>query len=633
MNKEPSMDQAFLAKLKEAVEENLDNEQFGVEELSREVGLSRSQIHRKLQELTGQSTSQFIRQIRLEHAMELLKNEVATVSEIAYRVGFSSPTYFSTCFHKYYGFPPGEAADRQSESRANHSTEKEAVRPDSAGNSKNRAVLYSVITITVFLLLGGYYYFQTDSKENMEPQKSIAVLPLHNLTDNPDQAYYVDGLHDALIGELGQLGQLRVISRTSTLRFKDTQSDIREIAKQLDVNNIIEGSVYKAGDSVRIQVQLIEVNPKEQHIWAESYERDTRDVLSMLSNVTREIAQNVEVTLTSVEDSLLTYRREVNPEAYKAYLRGSYELTRSTPESYQKGISHLLEATRIDPADPLPWARLALGYNTAGHGSAPPPDAFDKAQAAAKRALKLDETLGEVHLALALVDLYQEWDWEAVENNFDKILAYDPNIAEARLHYGWYLILKGASLEEVVAEMRLAMKLDPFRPLYPLHLGFVYWYAGNAEKAIEMADEALSLNPDFAFAHYLIGLVKAEQGNFEESVSAFKDAAALNPNWSYGLTLAEAMAGDKELAREKALEIATNPTPLETWGLAEIYTALGETDQAFKWLDASYEARWSWYPWMYLNPPFEPLKDDPRFEDHLKRINLPQDTQLATTLQ
>lgn len=632
MGNQPSMDQAFLQKLREIVEQNLEDENFGVKDLSHEAGMSRSQIHRKLQDLTGQSTSQFIREIRLEHAMELLQNEVATVSEIAYRVGFSSPTYFSTCFHEYYGFPPGEAADHRSEIEAYDPTA-EASRPDSTGSSKSRAVLYSVIAITVCLLLGGYYYFQPDSEGNMEPRKSIAVLPLHNLTGNPDQSYYVEGLHDALIGELGQLGQLRVISRTSTLRFRDTQSDIRKIAKQLDVNNIIEGSVYKAGDSVRIQVQLIEVNPEEQHIWAGSYKRDTRDVLSMLSDVTREIAQTVEVTLSPVEDSLLADRREVNPEAYKAYLRGSYELTRFTPESYQKGISHLIEATRIDPTDPLPWARLALGYNTAGHGSAPPPDAFDKAQAAAERALKLDETLGEVHLALALVDLYQEWDWKAVENNFDKILAYDPNIAEARLHYGWYLILKGASLEEVVAEMRLAMKLDPFRPLYPLHLGFVYWYAGDDEKALEMGQKALSLNPDFAFAHYFVGLVNAAQGNYEKSVAAFEEAAALNPNWSYGLTLAEALAGDEELARKEALEIASDPSPLETWGLAEIYTSLGETDQAFKWLDASYEARWSWYPWMNWNPPFEPLKNDPRFDEHLKRINLPKETSLASALR
>lgn len=632
MDNESSMDQAFLEKLRKAVEENLGNEQFGVEELAHEVGLSRSQIHRKLQELTGQSTTQFIREIRLDHAMELLQNEVATVSEIAYRVGFSSPTYFSTCFHEYFGFPPGEATENVAKIKDRDSSEK-AKTTKSSTRSKKRTGLYSAVAIAALLLLGGYYYFQPGVEQRTEPRESIAVLPLHNLTGETDQSYFVDGLHDALIGELGQLSELRVISRTSTLRFRDTQSDIRDIARQLDVNNIIEGSVYKAGDSVRVQIQLIEVSPEEQHVWAESYERDTRNILAMLSDVTREVAQNVNVTLQPLEDSLLADRREVDPEAYKAYLRGQYQLTRFTEESYNEGISYLIKATQIDPGNPLPWARLALGYNTAGHGGAPPPDAFRKAQAAAERALKLDDTLGEVHLSQALVDLYQNWNWETVDQKFEKILTYDPNIAEARLHYGWYLILEGASLESVEREMQLAIKLDPFNPLYPVHLGFVYWYAGDTEKAIEAAYEALELNADFAFAHYLLGLIYANKSNYEESVAAFKEASDLNPNWSYGLVLAEAIAGDKELARKKAKEIAKDPSPLETWGLAEIYTALGETDKAFEWLNASHQARWSWIPWVYWNPPFDPLIDDPRFDALLDQVQLPNDNPLVTVLR
>jgi len=632
MDNEPSMDQAFLQKLTEIVEDNLGNEHFGVEDLAHEAGMSRSQIHRKLSDLTGKSTTQYIREIRLEHAREMLAQKVGTVSEVAYRVGFNSPTYFSTCFHEYHGFPPGETQDHLSEENAgDEASEQEEAAPKNT--FINDYVPYSVIAFLTILLIGGYYYWQSGSSESLIPEQSIAVLPLDNLTGDPTQSYYVDGLHDALIGELGQLSGLRVISRTSTLRYRDTQSDIREIANQLDVENIIEGSVYRTGDSVRVQVQLIDVRPEEKHIWAESYERDTRNILSMLSEVTREVAQNVNVTLRPVEDSLLADRREVDPEAYRAYLRGQYQLNRFTEESYNEGISHLLKATQIDPGNPLPWARLALGYNTAGHGGAPPPDAFRKAQAAADRALKLDDTLGEVHLSQALVDLYRDWDWETVDQKFEKILTYDPNIAEARLHYGWYLILEGASLESVEHEMHLAMKLDPFNPLYPVHLGFVYWYAGDIEKAINIAHEALELNADFAFAHYLLGLIYADKGNYEKSVAAFKEASDLNPNWSYGLVLAEAMAGDKDLAREKALAIAKDPSPLETWGLAEIYTALGETDKAFQWLEASHQARWSWIPWVYWNPPFDPLIDDPRFDTFLEQVQLPNDAPLVTVLR
>lgn len=632
MDNKSSMDEAFLQKLRGIVEDNLGNAQFGVENLAHEAGMSRSQIHRKLSDLSGKSTTQFIREIRLEHAREMLADNVGTVSEIAYRVGFNSPTYFSTCFHEYFGHPPGETSEHVSQEESQDETGN-ADATASKHSLINSYVFYSFITLISILLIAGYYYWQTGSDQNTTPDHSIAVLPLDNLTGDPEQSYYVDGLHDALIGELGQLSGLRVISRTSTLRYRDTQSNIRDIANQLDVDNIIEGSVYRTGDSVRVQVQLIDVRPEEKHIWAESYERDTRNILNMLSEVTREVARNVDISLSPVEDSLLTDRRQVDPEAYRNYLRGQHHLNSFTEESYNKGISYLLEATQIDPGNPLPWARLALGYTTAGHGGAPPPDAFRKAQAAADRALKLDDTLGEVHLSQALIDLYRDWDWETVDQKFEKILTYDPNIAEARLHFGWYLILEGATLESVEHEMRLAMKLDPFNPLYAVHLAFVYWYGGETEQAIEMAHEALELNKDFALAHYLLGLIHAKQGNYEASVDAFEGASALNPNWSYGLVLAEAMAGDKELAREKAQAIAKDPSPLETWGLAEIYTALGETDKAFKWLEASYEARWSWIPWVYWNPPFDPLIDDPRFDAILKRLELPNNSSMASVLR
>lgn len=290
----------------------------------------------------------------------------------------------------------------------------------------NLKISFLYLQSLLILLPDGYYYFQPGSEVNIESRKSIALLPLHNLTGDPDQSYYVDGLHDALIGELGQLSRLRVISRTSTLRFRDTQSDIRDIARQLDVNYIVEGSVNKADDSVRVQVQLIEVNPEEQHIWAESYERDTRDVLSMLSDVTREIAQTVEVTLAPVEDSLLADRREVNPESYKAYLRGSYELTRFTPESYQKGIFHLLKATRIDPADPLPWARLALGYNTAGHGGTPPPTHLTKP----RPQMNIDDHLSKITLPILYIGAggglgAEEGEWTTSQTASDDVTIYE----------------------------------------------------------------------------------------------------------------------------------------------------------------------------------------------------------------
>lgn len=618
MTQEPSMDEAFLQKLTGIVEANLENEQFGVKDLAHEAGMSRSQIHRKLQDLTHQSTTQFIREIRLEHAMELLQNQVGTVSEIAYRVGFGSPTYFSRCFHEYYGFPPGEAARQQTEEQTADEISHLAGRP----SGKGHRFIYAVSFVILLFVISAYYIFQQAMVSEPNEKASIAVLPLQNLTGDENQAFFVDGLHDALIGELGQLRELRVVSRTSTLRYRNSEENMVQIARQLGVDNIIEGSVYRVDDSVRIQLQLIDVAPEEQHIWAENYNRYTGNILSLLSDVTRKVASSVQVRLSPEEDSLLSNRRNVNPEAYKAYLRGSYHLNQFTPESYKQGIAYLLEATRIDPADPLPWARLALGYNTAGHGIAPPPDAYELAKAAAERALKLDPTLGEVQLARTIVDLYDSWDWEAVRRGFKQTIKYDPNIAETYAHYSWFIMLDGGEAEEILNTTRLAMRLDPFTPLYPLYYGFQAFNLGRLEEAVEAALESIDLNPDYAYGYYVLGLAYGEQGQIEKALEAHRKAVTLNPRWEFGLGHTYALAGDTDNALAIARKLAADPQPIDYWGLAEIYATLGHKDEALKWLEGSYEARFSWTPWIEWNPNYQSLVNEPRFRELLERMDV-----------
>jgi len=580
------MDQAFLQKLTAIVEKNLTNEQFGVEKLAHEAGMSRSQIHRKLHDLTGKPTTQFIREIRLEHAMELLQNNVATVSEIAYRAGFGSSTYFSKCFHEYYGFPPSKANRAKTEKPETGSSPKaDAILFESKW--KYHTVIYAGTALLLMLLLaGGYFYYQNRIEKVPADRKSIAVLPLHNLTGDSDQVFFVDGLHDALIGELGQLSDLRVISRTSTLQFRNAESGIKEIARQLGVNNVIEGSVYKADDRVRIQIQLIQTEPEEEHIWAQNYDRNQGDILYLLSDVTRDIARSVQVTLTPEEDSLLANRRDVNLEAYKAYLRGTYYLNQYTPESYKTGITYLLEATRIDSADPLPWARLALGYNISGHGIQPSPDAYEMAQAAAERALKLDNSSGEVHLALTLVDLYDDWNWKAVREGFKRAFKFDPNIAEAYAHYSWFLMLEGGNPDNILDKSRLAIKLDPFTPLYPVYLGFQAWWLGRYDEAIDAAKKSLELDPNYPYGYYVLGSAYAAKGMYGEAGKALGRAVELNPRWQFSLGHLYAVSGQNEKALEIAQKLSSNPLPIDNWGLSEIYAALGDKEEALKWLEA-----------------------------------------------
>ncbi|HEX7014584.1 MAG TPA: helix-turn-helix domain-containing protein, partial [Cyclobacteriaceae bacterium] len=457
-----SRDAAFLKKLTEAVRQNLENEHFGVAELSDAVAISRFQLHRRLKQLKGVSVSQFIRDIRLEEAHKMLAADVGTVAEIAYRVGFSSPSYFSKCFHDHFGFPPGESRKHTSPP-ASPSTGKALVGISS--RRKKIILLTGAVVLAVAITAVGYYAFRPVARQ----QVAIAVLPLDNLTGSTEQTYFVSGMHDALIGQLGQISGLRVISRTSTLRYPSRDMLLQDIARELGVDAIVEGSVYGTGDSVRIQLQLIDVFPRERHVWAKEYHEDIRKALTLQSSVVQDIAREIEVSLTEEETRKVMKTREVDSEAYRNYLRGMYHVNQFNLAEVEKGIAILQRAIDMDPADPLPWAGLAIGYSTIGHSASSIEHAYSRAKAAAQKAISLDETLAEAHLALALVALYDEWDWDTAEREFERAIELNPSLAAAHTHYAWYHMLFGR-LDEMWKHSKLAVELDPFLSLYSGYL-------------------------------------------------------------------------------------------------------------------------------------------------------------------
>ena len=272
-------------------------------------------------------------------------------------------------------------------------------------------------------------------------ERSIAVLPLHNLTGQVENNYFVDGMHDALIGELGQIGSLRVISRTSTLRYRDSNILLKDIAHELGVNTIVEGSIIGAGDSLRILIQLIDVYPKERHIFANEYPDGMHNVLTVQSSAVKDIAKKINVKLSKNEEQRLAKQRTVNPETYKAYLRGMYYLNQGTEESFEKGINYLQEAIDKDPGDPYAYAGLAVGYAMVGHGQLNSEEAFLRATSAAKKAIKLDPTIDEAYTALSILYLYDVWDWSLTKEAFENALANNPNNEIAHAHFAWYYVL------------------------------------------------------------------------------------------------------------------------------------------------------------------------------------------------
>ncbi len=481
--------------------------------------------------------------------------------------------------------------------------------------------------IVLIIAAGAGWWWTSQRVPSIRPGQitRLAVLPLVNLMNDPEQEYFVDGMHDALLTELSKLAGLTVISRQSVLRYKGSDKSLGEIARELQVHALIEGSVLRAGDDVRINVQLIEA-AYDRHLWADIFDRKLEDVLALHSDVARAIANEVKITLTPDEETRLASTRRVNPETYELYLKGMFHLNKFTPEGFEKGLAHLNEAIEINPNDPLPYAGLAIGYSMIAHGPSPPPGAYDRAEEAANKALALDPTMAqvaEVYASLAQIKLYQDWDWTGAEQAFNLALELRPNLAETRIHYGWYLILMGRE-EEAIVEMKRAKQSDPLTPILPAFLGWAYWSYGRYEEALEEAQRALEINPNFPIGLYVLGLVYSAMGRYDESIEAHKKAGAVHPDWGWGLGHTYALAGQREEALKVAEELKAAGNNWNTWGLAEIYATLGEIDEAMHWIEETYKTRHGYTPWIGWNPVFEPLRDDPRFQEVHQRLNLPE---------
>ncbi len=448
--------------------------------------------------------------------------------------------------------------------------------------------------------------------------KSLAVLPFDNLSGDPEHRYFADGLQDALIGELAQINALRVISRTSTLGYGNTDKTIPQIASELGVGGIVEASVMRADGNVRIQVQLIGVYPEEHHLWASSFDGDVSDILGVQSEVARAVAAQVGATLSDEESKRISATRKIDPSSYDAYLRGVSYINQFTPyptptENFDLGVKYLERAVELNPNDPLAYAGLAMAYSDLGHMPAPPTESFPKARDYALRALALDDTLAGAHLALAETIVYFDWNLVAGVDAFERALELDPNNARARAHYGWALDGLGR-FDEAEAQLKKSVELAPLEPIYAAWLG--WWYLGmeRYDEAIEASQQSLDLVDDYYIGLYVMGAVYAHQKRFAEAIHVHERLAELYPmfwNWPLGRTYAR--AGKTEEAQQIISQIGGDNV-VHTWGRAMIYDALGDKDMAFQSLRDAARHKHSFIPWIGRNYAFSALKDDPRFE-------------------
>lgn len=459
--------------------------------------------------------------------------------------------------------------------------------------------------------------------------QSIAVLPMENLSGNPDQDYFADGMTDELITRLAQISELRVTSRTSVMQYKGVKKPIPQIAKELSVDAIVEGSVLRAGGRVRIAAELIDPTT-DRHTWEDTYERDFGDILALQSDVAKTIAQEIKIKLTPQEQVRLAESPRVNSAAYELYLHGRYYWNQRTPEGLQKGMEYFKQAIAEDPGYALAYAGLADSYLLLGNlGVLELNIAIPDAEAAAKKALELDDRLAEAHASLGIASLYDHLNWRQAEKELKLAIKLNPNYATAHQWYASTLAVIGRP-EDLVREARRAQELDPLSPIVNAFLGRAYYLSRQYDDAIQQCQKALKLDPDFPVAHLFLGMVFTQKGRHEEAISEVQRAVHLSheaPAMVAVLGYAYAKAGKKDDALRvlgKLLEPAERENVLSA-DIAVIYAALGEKDEAFKWLDKAEEEGGLSSTALKLGPALDNLRSDVRFVDLIHRAGLPPD--------
>jgi TolB-like protein/DNA-binding winged helix-turn-helix (wHTH) protein/Flp pilus assembly protein TadD len=483
----------------------------------------------------------------------------------------------------------------------------------------------AVIALAFAVFVSWFFY---SGRHPLSTIHSLAVLPLENLSNDASQDYFADGMTDELITHLGQIGTLRVISRTSAMTYKNVHKPLAEIARELNVDAVVEGSVLHSGDGVRIDAQLIQV-PADKQIWAESYEGDFRDTLALQSRVARSVAEQIRVTLNRQEQVALAKSKTVNPAAYEAYLKGRYFWNKRTGDGLRKAIQYFNHAIETDPTYAEAYAGLADSYALSGdweYGVLSPQDAFRKATAAATKALALDDSLGEAHTSLAFAfDLYG-WDWAAAEAQYKLAIKLNPGYATAHLWYAWHLILMGQNSEGLL-ELRKAESLDPLSLIISADMADALCIDHRYDEAVQQSEKTLQLDPNFAIGHYELGQAFEQKHMYDEAVAEFQKAIDISGHSGVldsSLAYVYAVLGRKAEATEiaKDLETHRDQNPSAEANIALIYVGLGDLDEAMIWLNKGYDARFN--PSILLRPAFDPLRSDARFKELLHHVGLPR---------
>ena len=490
-------------------------------------------------------------------------------------------------------------------------------------------VLSSAAAVLAALATLAYVATRVRAGDANRPKvRSLAVLPLQNLSGDPSQDYIADGMTEELIGRLSRIHGLRVISRTSTMHFKNTQLSLPEIGKMLAVDAIVEGSLVQEGHQIRVHAQLIRA-ATDEHIWAGEYQREYQSILEVQEEVARNIVGQIELNLTPQERALLASRAPVDPEAYENYLKGRYYFSQRTEDALHRSIASFQQAITRDPGYAPGYSGLAEAYSMLGfRGGLPSKDALSGARRAALKAIELDNSLAEPHAALAFIAQTYDWDWPAAEREYKQALELNPGYAQAHNWYAGYLTYRGR-FDEGVAEAIRARELDPLSlPLNNALAGRLL-AAGRYDEALTQVQKTLELDDHFAPAHQTLGWVYLHSGKQNEAIREFQYALELSGVEDTDIQLDLGFAYAVSNRRDEARRILVKLDQMHQQGtvpsasVAILYGALGESSEAFAWLEKAYEERDAQLVYLKSGRRFEPLRNDPRFGEFVHRVGLP----------
>ncbi len=457
------------------------------------------------------------------------------------------------------------------------------------------------------------------------PIASLAVLPLDNFSRDAEQDYFADGMTEELITNLAQIGAVRVISRTSVMRFKDTKLPLPEIARQLKVDAIVEGSVQRLGDRVRISAQLVRA-ATDEHLWAKSYERDLRDALALQDEVARAIAGEIQARLTPQQAQRLASARPVDPEVYELFLKGREQYQRRTRDGRMAAIHTLEQAVARDTTYAPGYAALAEAYVWRPELGSDRSEAIRGGRRAIERALALDPDLGEAHAAKAFLSYREDWDWVGSEREFTRAIELSPSSVEAHHRYSHLLMALGR-IPESLEQSQLALAVDPLYAGMKTHLGWHYYMAGQLEQAVEQLENTARTDPGFGETHRFLTLVYTLKGRYADALAEHRKAVGLGAvaDSNAKLALIRAAAGQRDAALH-VLGAAMNRAERgegSAYEVASVFAVLGLRDRAFSWLDRAFEERDVNLPEIKLDPFLASLRSDPRFQALLRRMELP----------